>query len=103
LYKLDDGGGRHAPTCALGVVVGSHEGRYTVPHISPGKRGNGKGKRGSPASGEAIAFLVLAGVVLGTGAGAGLDFVIKTFPLCTVIGVFVGFALALYAVYVETK
>ena len=37
------------------------------------------------------------------GAGLGLDFAIKTFPLCTVIGVFVGFALALYAVYVETK
>jgi len=25
------------------------------------------------------------------------------FPLCAVIGVFVGFALALYAVYLETK
>jgi len=74
-----------------------------VPRTSSGKRGNGKGKRDSPASGEAIAFLVLAGVLLGMGAGAGLDFVIKTFPLCTVIGVFVGFALALYAVYVETK
>jgi len=74
-----------------------------VPRISPDKRGNGKGRRGSPTSGEAIALLVLAGVLLGMGAGAGLDFVIKTFPLCTVIGVFVGFALALYAVYQETK
>ena len=100
---VDDGGRQHAPTCALSRVVGSHEGRYTVPRISPGKWGNGKGRRGSPASGEAIALLVLAGVLLGMGAGAGLDFVIKTFPLCTVIGVFVGFELALYAVYQETK
>ena len=100
---LDDGGGQHAPTCAVGIVVWPQEGRYTVSRTSPGKRGNGTGKRDSPASGEAIAFLVLAGVLLGMGAGAGLDFVIKTFPLCTVIGVFVGFALALYAVYVETK
>lgn len=74
-----------------------------MPRISPGKRGNGSGRRSSPASGEAIALLVLAGVLLGMGAGAGLDFVIKTFPLCTLVGVFVGFALALYAVYQETK
>jgi hypothetical protein len=28
---------------------------------------------------------------------------VKTFPLFTVIGVFAGFALALYAIYLETK
>ncbi len=39
----------------------------------------------------------------GGGVGAGLDWVFDQFPLCTVIGVFVGFALALYAVYLETK
>lgn len=47
--------------------------------------------------------MILGGVVTGGGAGAGLDWVVDKFPLCTVIGVFVGFALALYAVYLETK
>jgi len=46
---------------------------------------------------------MLGGVVTGGGVGAGIDWIIGQFPLCTVIGVFVGFALALYAVYLETK
>ena len=37
------------------------------------------------------------------GVGAGIDWLVKTFPLFTVIGVFAGFALALYAIYLETK
>lgn len=59
-------------------------------------------RRPSP-SGESVAFLILGGVVTGGGVGAGVDWFIDAFPLCTVIGVFVGFALALYAVYLETK
>jgi F0F1-type ATP synthase assembly protein I len=51
-------------------------------------------KRGSSTSAETVAFLLL---------GAGIDWVVKTFPLFTVIGVFAGFALALYAIYLETK
>ena len=47
--------------------------------------------------------MLLGGVVMGLGVGAGIDWVVKTFPLFTVIGVFAGFALALYAIYVETK
>ncbi len=54
-------------------------------------------------SGESVAFLILGGVVTGLGVGAGLDWVFDTFPLLTVIGVFAGFALALYAVYLETR
>ena len=50
-----------------------------------------------------MAFLILGGVVTGGAVGAGVDWAIDQFPLCTVIGVFVGFALALYAVYLETK
>lgn len=50
-----------------------------------------------------MAFLVLGGVVTGGAVGAAVDWVIGQFPLCTAIGVFVGFALALYAVYLETK
>jgi hypothetical protein len=37
------------------------------------------------------------------GVGAGIDWLVRTFPLFTVIGVFAGFALALYAIYLETK
>lgn len=47
--------------------------------------------------------MVLAGVAVGLGVGAGLDWMVHMFPLFTVIGVFVGFGLALYAIYLETK
>jgi hypothetical protein len=52
--------------------------------------------------------MLLGGVVTGLGLGAGIDWLLGTllggtFPLATVIGVFAGFALALYAIYLETK
>ena len=50
-----------------------------------------------------MAFLLLAGVAVGLGFGAGVDWLVGTFPLFVVIGVFVGFGLALYAIYLETK
>jgi ATP synthase protein I len=65
--------------------------------------GNKKGQSGSAASAESVAFLLLAGVAVGLGFGAGIDWLVGTFPLFVVIGVFAGFALALYAVYLETK
>jgi len=68
----------------------------------PRGRAGDDDRRPSP-SGESVAFLILGGVVTGGGVGAGLDWVLDKFPLCTVIGVFVGFALALYALYLETK
>lgn len=55
------------------------------------------------ASAESVAFLLLAGVAVGLGVGAGLDWLFSTFPVFVVIGVFVGFGLALYAIYLETK
>jgi len=67
------------------------------------KDGDGPGGKRSKASAESIAFLLLAGVAVGLGVGAGLDWVLDVFPLFTVIGVFAGFALALYAIYLETK
>jgi F0F1-type ATP synthase assembly protein I len=69
---------------------------------SPKKPGDDDGKRRS-TSAESVAFLLLGGVVTGLGVGAGIDWLIRTFPLFTVIGVFAGFALALYAIYLETK
>jgi F0F1-type ATP synthase assembly protein I len=50
-----------------------------------------------------VAFLLLGGIAVGAGIGAGIDWLARTFPLFTVIGVFAGFALALYAIYLETK
>ncbi len=63
---------------------------------------DGRDKR-ETASAESIAFMLLAGVAVGLGVGAGLDWLVGTFPLITVIGVFAGFGLALYAIYLETK
>lgn len=73
--------------------------------MTPGLREHGSGddKKGSSASAESVAFMLLAGVAVGLGFGAGIDWVFSTFPRFVVIGVFVGFALALYAIYLETK
>ena len=60
-------------------------------------------KKGSSASAESVAFLLLGGVAVGLGVGAGIDWLMHMSPLFTVIGVFAGFALALYAIYLETK
>ena len=69
---------------------------------SPDERRDDGGKRSS-VSAESVAFLLLGGVVTGLGVGAGIDWLVRTFPLFTVVGVFAGFALALYAIYLETK
>ncbi len=71
--------------------------------VQPPDDGRGGDKKGSSTSAESVAFLLLGGVVTGLGVGAGIDWLVKTFPLFTVIGVFAGFALALYAIYLETK
>jgi F0F1-type ATP synthase assembly protein I len=73
----------------------------TAPRKGEDQRQAGKPK--SSASAEAIAFLLLGGVVTGIAVGGGLDYALDTFPLATAIGVFAGFAVALYAVYLETK
>jgi F0F1-type ATP synthase assembly protein I len=82
--------------------AGPQHDRYslTAKHPEDGKK---KDQPRSAASAESVAFLLLAGVAVGLGFGAGVDWVFSTFPLFVVIGVFVGFGLALYAVYLETK
>jgi len=78
------------------------DGRYSVTPDPP-EDGKKKDPPHSSASAESVAFLLLAGVAVGLGFGAGVDWLLGTFPLFVVIGVFAGFALALYAVYLETK
>lgn len=74
---------------------------YTLPRKQPEQPGNKR--RDSPASAQSIAFLLLAGIVVGLAIGLGIDWLLKTFPLFMLIGVFAGCGLALYAVYQETK
>jgi F0F1-type ATP synthase assembly protein I len=78
------------------------DGRYSVTPDHPGD-GRQKDPPPSSASAESVAFLLLAGVAVGLGFGAGVDWLLGTFPLFVVIGVFAGFGLALYAIYLETK
>jgi len=85
-----------------GRVAGSRNGRYSVTPPTPDDRRD-DGRKSSSASAESVAFLLLAGVAVGLGVGAGIDWLVGPFPLWTVIGVFAGFGLALYAIYLETK
>jgi F0F1-type ATP synthase assembly protein I len=73
--------------------------------VTPGSPEDGRkdNKPHTAASAESVAFLLLAGIAVGLGFGAGVDWAFGTFPLFVVIGVFAGFGLALYAVYLETK
>lgn len=47
--------------------------------------------------------MLLAGVGVGLGVGYVIDRLAKTSPLFIILGVFVGFAVALYAVFLETR
>lgn len=78
-------------------------GRYTEPRQTSDDGHNGQHGRRSRSSGEAIAFTLLAGVLLGLLAGYGLDRLLGTAPLFIIVGVFAGFGLGLYAVYLETR
>lgn len=89
---------------SLGFLVAVRKGRYTVPREEPPAMGPRRPQqRKSPARGESIAFMLLAGVVVGLGVGYVLDRLAGTAPLFIILGVFIGFAAALYAVYLETK
>jgi F0F1-type ATP synthase assembly protein I len=77
------------------------DGRYSV---TPPSSGQGRRPEDhSSTSVETVAFLLLAGVAVGGGVGLLVDWLAGTLPLFLVIGVFAGFALALYALYLETK
>ena len=85
-------------------LVAARKGLYTVPHEEPREKGSRRSpQRKSPAQAETIAFMLLAGVGLGLGVGYVIDRLAHTLPWFTSIGVFVGFGVALYAVYLETR
>ena len=64
--------------------------------------GNGRRDRGFTAA-QTVTFTILAGIVGGALVGYGLDRLLHTVPWFSVVGVFVGFAGALAAVFFETK
>ena len=76
---------------------------YTVPRDGAGEGGDEHDGHGRGPNIEGIAFMILAGVVVGLLAGFGLDRLLHTMPAFTLIGVFAGFAVALYGVYLDTK
>jgi F0F1-type ATP synthase assembly protein I len=76
---------------------------YTLPHQRSEDGHNGQHQRRSSVSAESIAFTLLAGVILGLLAGYGIDRLVGTVPIFTLGGVFVGFGLGLYVVFLETK
>jgi F0F1-type ATP synthase assembly protein I len=55
------------------------------------------------ASAQRVTFTVLAGIAIGVLAGYGLDRLLHTLPAFSIIGLFGGFAAALYAVFLETR
>jgi hypothetical protein len=85
-----------------GPVVGVGGGGYTMARETgdPGQNGHNKG---GLKSAETIAFMLLAGIVVGLLVGYGLDRLLHTTPVFIAIGVFAGCGVALYAVYLETK
>jgi len=77
--------------------------RYTRrgPESQTQRPGGSSGRRLD--KGETVAFMLLAGIGLGSGIGYGLDRLVGSFPAFMVIGVFVGFGIALYGVFLETR
>lgn len=78
--------------------------RYTPPDSGPQEqRDQHAGDDRRLDRGQTIAFMLLAGIGLGAGIGYGIDRLAGTFPAFMLVGVFVGFGIALYAVYLETR
>lgn len=74
-----------------------------VPHQNGPQPPRSPRTDGDSGRGETMAFLVLAGVAVGSGLGYLVDRLAGTLPLFVVLGVFGGFVLALYAIYLETR
>jgi F0F1-type ATP synthase assembly protein I len=79
------------------------EPQYTASGPKPPARRSEEPAGGQLQKGETIAFMLLAGVAIGALAGWGIDALVGTFPAFMIVGVFAGFGLALYAVFIETR
>ena len=85
-------------------LVTVRKGLYTVPHEEPREKGSRRSRQQkSPAQAESVAFMVLAGVALGLGVGYVIGRLLSAVPVFMGIGLFAGFAVALYAIYLETR
>jgi len=65
-----------------------------------GRRGH---RRSGIAAAQTVAITLLTGIVVGVVVGYGLDRLLHTTPWVSAIGLFVGFGVALAAVFFETK
>ena len=68
-----------------------------------GDHGHSGQRRSGFAAAQTIAVTLLTGIVVGTLVGYGLDRLLHAVPWFSMIGLFVGFGVALAAVFFETK
>ena len=85
-----------------GYLPRPEAGKYTAPGSAPA-HDEKPSVGGHLQRGETVALMLLAGIAVGAGIGWGIDRLAGTFPGFMIFGVFAGFGLALYAVYIETR
>jgi len=68
-----------------------------------GDHGHSGQRRSGFAAAQTVAVTLLSGIVVGMLAGYGLDRLLHTVPWFSMAGLFVGFGVALAAVFFETK
>ena len=84
------------------LSIGAGRGSGIVSHGGSEHGPDDHGRRTRSSIGP-VAFMLLAGIALGLLVGYALDRLLHTTPILMLLGVFVGFAIALYGVYLETK
>jgi len=68
-----------------------------------GDHGHSGQRRSGFAAGQTATVTLLTGIVVGVLVGYGLDRLLHTVPWFSMTGLFVGFGVALVAVFFETK
>ena len=77
--------------------------KYTAPGSDSASR-RPRGRTGPQLhQGETVALMLLVGTGMCAGIGFGLDRLLGTFPALMIVGVFAGFGIALYAIFIETR
>jgi F0F1-type ATP synthase assembly protein I len=69
----------------------------------PGDRGEHGHRKGGFETAQRVAVTLGTGICGGLLVGYGLDRLLHTLPAFTAVGLFVGFGIALYTVFLETK